>query len=117
MPWTISLVTDRGIPFIVPWYDLDIFEADVNKAIREHFEITKDISGIEKLYSLPYGTAVKIEGYGTLPNLLYMLELRYGAGGANFEYSNHGKAGIEKLVKILDKQFVENQSIDRVLKR
>jgi hypothetical protein len=117
MPWTISLVTKNGYPFIAPWYDLKEYSNDVNEAIKKGYSNTKDIESIQKLYSLPYGTAVKIEGYGTLPNILYMLELRASAGGSNFEYANHGIAGLKKLVDILDKNFVKNQSIDRVLKR
>lgn len=116
MPWKIKLVLDNNIPFVAPWYDLGEYESEVNKMIAEGYGKTRNISSLDKLYSLPYGATVNIEGWGTLPYLLYMLELRAAAGGSNFEYANHAKAGLRKLISILGKDFVKKHSIDRVLK-
>ena len=120
MPWKISLLTDNGNPFIAPWYDLKGYDAEVNNRIKEDYSLTKNIdkeNSFQKLYSLPYGATVCIEALVPLPELLYMLELRASAGGSNFEYASHAKAGLEKLCKVMGTRFTNKHGLDRVLKR
>ena len=123
MPWQINLVTDEdGLPYVAPWYDTTGYEADVKNDIKENFTKAKPIfeSANDKMqgfYAMPYGTMVAIDAYATLPDLLYMCELRCGSGGVNFEYAEQGISGLKQICKIMGKEFTEYHSLDRVLKK
>ena len=122
MPWQIRMVTNEdGSPFIAPWYDISGYESDVKRDLKESFDNSKDLLNsngdkFQALYSMPYGALVEIECNGSLPDILYMLELRHGAGGANFEYSMHAREGLKQLCDILGKDFTNYHSLDRTLK-
>ncbi|HCB63804.1 MAG TPA: hypothetical protein DEP20_00325 [Fusobacteria bacterium] len=118
MPWKINFVTSNGLPFVAPWYNLEGYDSEVNKAINRDFSSASRVDDkniMQKLYSLPYGAVVSIDGLVALPELLYMLELRCSAGGSNFEYAGHAKEGLKKLASILGKSFSEKHGVLRVL--
>jgi hypothetical protein len=63
MPWKISTVVDKnGYPYVSPFYDLGNYETVVNQAIKKDFNSTKNIDSMQKMYALPFGSIVCIEG-------------------------------------------------------
>lgn len=49
--------------------------------------------------ALPLGTRVRLRGQGGLRDVLYMLELRKNAVGANFEYKEQATAALDELTE------------------
>lgn len=103
MPWRIRPMLDFAGELIwSPFYDMS--EAppellnDTSAAFRRlHCTDTP----WDSLYALPFGAAVELECNATLPYLLYMLELRYSATGANFEYKEQARQGLVELHRVL----------------
>lgn len=124
MPWTIKMVEDEnGHPFIAPWYEMKNVEGvqkEISNYIVEGYSKVQDIMNSENsyqaLYFLPYGALVSIECHASLPDLLYMFELRAAAGGNNFEYKAHALEGIKQLTEIMGSPFTTYHSLDNVLK-
>jgi hypothetical protein len=62
--------------------------------------------------ALPMGTRVVVSGVGGLRDVLYTLELRAHAHGANFEYRQQAEAAIHLLETRARLSFVSNGSGD-----
>ena len=52
---------------------------------------------VQAALALPLGTRVRMTGQGGLRDVVYMLELRKNAAGANFEYKEQATTGLELL--------------------
>ncbi len=112
MPWTIEPVITDGALTPAPWYPgmADWLETDEGKALwadtsktfldwhEQHKGTTHWWLG---LHALPFGALVKIKAVGTLPKILYMLELRATTRGANFEYKAQAISGLRQFAHIL----------------
>lgn len=112
MPWYLKLLIKNKKPFIYKKENLLgtlRYEKKVNKLLEEGYKYVNE--NIDSIYHLPLGTAVKITSYATLPNILYMLELRGYASGGNKEYSIIANKGINILRNILGKKFCDHFSI------
>ncbi len=57
---------------------------------------------MQAMLALPLGTHVQMSGQGGLRDMVYMLELRYHAHGANFEYKAQAKEALAQLQGQLD---------------
>lgn len=65
----------------------------------------------QAMLCLPLGTRVLMHGQGGLRNAVYMLELRYGAAGANYEYREQAGEALQKLETALGLDFSERLKI------
>ena len=59
------------------------------------------------MLTLPLGTKMQMSGQGGLRDAIYMLELRYGAEGANFEYRDQAGRALIQLAEALGPETVE----------
>lgn len=69
----------------------------------------------DALYALPFGARVVMQCRATLPSLLYMLELRAGAGGANFEYKAQAIQGLRALADAAGPEITERAGLTLLL--
>lgn len=67
------------------------------------------------MYALPFCAEVQLHATGTLPELLYMLELRATASGANAEYQKHACELLVALEKCIPEQLRERLKITACL--
>jgi len=115
MPWILNLLIDReGLPFISRHYNVeDSYTSAVKNTFLKFSEkhANKNSINFFDLYSLPLGTMVSLVGFGTLPKLLYMLELRSKALGANFEYRKIAETGLKELYHLLGERFCRENNI------
>lgn len=85
----------------------DLAKARLTELIRKSSKAFHEFAAAGDHYRamlcLPLGTLVKMQGQGGLRNVVYMLELRRDAVGANFEY----KAQAEQAVALLTEQLRE----------
>tara|TARA_Y100000310_G_scaffold342380_1_gene445412 strand:+ start:755 stop:2104 length:1350 start_codon:yes stop_codon:yes gene_type:complete len=112
MPWTIepvvsggSLVPMAGYPGMAAWLETDegkALWADTSKVFldwsEKHAGTTDWWQG---LHALPFGAMVHIKAVGTLPKILYMLELRATTRGANFEYKAQAISGLRQFAHLI----------------
>lgn len=61
---------------------------------------------VQAALALPLGTRVRMRGQGGLRDVLYMLELRKNAVGANFEYKEQATLALESLVEKMGSYFI-----------
>lgn len=123
MPWQLSVVVDEGgDPVLAPWYgchqtvpgQLWQKTCEAFGSWMEQASHNPD-AGWRALHALPFGSLVQLHSVCTLPELVYMLELRATAPGANPEYRNQARAGIEQLCEIVPQEIVERESLDGAL--
>lgn len=57
--------------------------------------------------ALPLGTRVRMRGQGGLRDAVYLLHLRYGAVGANFEYKEQARLALDLLSPKISDEFGE----------
>lgn len=108
-------------PIFAPFYKNFLIDIYGEKIIFNLFNRVKkifnnlDYSKLENssfdiydLYMFPLGTMVRVSMTGTLENIIYMLELRSLAHGANFEYQIIAQKIIDKLkLKIKNSKIIE----------
>lgn len=122
-PWSLDLVRDYGKIYIVkdeqepprpslrihPRYKAQSdlakskLPALLQKSTEAYDEFTRKGNQMQAMLCLPLGTEVALKGQGGLRDVVYMLELRGHAHGANFEY----KAQALEALKQLKGQLVE----------
>jgi len=98
-PFTWKLLTKNNQPFLDPKINIPGFIED---KINNKFNNikTKELN-IFELYQYPVGTMVELEASTTLNFLIYALELRAFASGADESYSCIAKNGINIIKEIL----------------
>lgn len=128
MPWTLDVVYgEDGKIAAAPWYGVrervgsHLWDA-TNTAFERLVGWGQDPEtairrGLEALHALPFGTLVRLQAVASLPALLYMLELRANAPGANAEYRSQARSGLEQLCDLLPPAVVEAEQIDGVLRK
>lgn len=115
MPWELSVLkttdTDSLIPS--PFYPeaTDPAYADLWDATSKAHTKVAERHAWDALFVLPFGATVQLTCTATLPALLYMLELRYSAAGANFEYKEQARQGLLALARVLSPQRVADLHI------
>ena len=98
-PFLFKLLTKNGKPFLDE--NINIPE-EIKNDINSKFDVIhNDVINIYDLYKYPVGTMVEIEASASLNFLIYALELRLYASGADKNYAKTAKKGIEILKKIL----------------
>jgi hypothetical protein len=72
--------------------------------LERSVEVHKRLRAINPIYAacaLPLGTRVEMSASGGLRDVLYMLELRSGTHGANFEYKDQAEQALDQLKSLL----------------
>lgn len=67
--------------------------------VFDDFMVTGNV--VQAALALPLGTRVRLQGQGGLRDMVYMLELRHTAHGANFEYREQAGQALSALVESL----------------
>lgn len=114
MPWELTVLHDgTGQLFQHPWYDMEALPKTLWEETSSAFWeiVSSDWPNWMALHALPFGAMVKLRCQGRLPALVYMLELRYGSKGANFEYKKQALHGLLKLAATLPEDIVEREHI------
>ena len=105
MPWRLEILRDRATDdlLISPFYPEahDEKYAELWRKTSELHRTVYDRHEWDSLFCLPFGSMVRMSCVGSLPDVLYMLELRYSAGGANFEYKAQARQGLIELAQAL----------------
>jgi len=103
-PWFLDLVRSMSKdiqlhPAYVPRSELGI--AEVPGLLRRSTEVYDSFMAednqMQAVLALPMGTHVQMRGTGGLRDVVYMLELRAHAHGANFEYKAQAEEAIRQL--------------------
>ena len=120
MPWEIAVPMDSETRELAksPFYDMSPVSDELWTETSEQFlHIAADKKAVSwaALNALPFGAVVTLRAQGTLPALLYMLELRYSSTGANAEYKEQARQGLFKLASVLGPSIVEREKILGVL--
>lgn len=63
---------------------------------------------VQAALALPLGTRVRLRGQGGLRDVLYMLELRKNAHGANFEYKEQATTGLDLLRERMGRYMLDS---------
>lgn len=114
MPWTMRVVTDASnqITF-APWAlageraSEALVRATTTAWERSGGRTATTATGApapgawDALHALPFGAVVELECVGTLPDVLYALELRATVQGANAEYRAQAESGLHQLARLL----------------
>jgi len=109
-PWDMFVLTINNKPFINNFFHtLDLYKAEVEQYMEEYK--LDNVNHFSKLYGLPYGTMLRISAFVPLNYLVYMLELRSKAVGANIEYATKAKEGLRQLNDILGSEVSNYFSI------
>lgn len=118
MPWSITVpTTQQDELFMSPFYpEMEKHQALWEETSRVYHMLSHDDPAWDALHALPFGTSVIMECVCALPELLYMLELRYGASGANFEYKEQARQGLLELANALGDKAAEDLHILGLLK-
>lgn len=102
MPWQLRVPMDE-FEQLIPSHHYDMSELP-DQLWRDtsamFLELHKEDEW-QALHALPFGAVVELTGLASLPDLLYMLELRYSSDGANAEYKAQAKEGLENLAYLL----------------
>jgi Thymidylate synthase complementing protein len=100
-PWTMRLVGGLD-PHYTP---MSVFAKKHTEGLLERsVEVHKRLRAINPIYAacaLPLGTRVEMSASGGLRDVLYMLELRSGTHGANFEYKDQAEQALDQLKSLL----------------
>lgn len=122
MPWTLAPCVDhQGDLVFAPWSQaldaVGALRADTNTVFRRLLSDAGDDRAAQwqALHALPFGALVEIRCVGTLPDLLYMLELRYTVQGANPEYRRQAESALEQLGAIVPAAVVTREHLTGVL--
>lgn len=121
MPWTLDLVWAGSTIKIHSAYEprSDLGKARLPELLRLSSRAYKDFEAAGDHYramlSLPLGTLVRMTGQGGLRDVVYMLELRRDAVGANFEYQAQAKTGMDLLVEQLREHDAEYGDLPALL--
>lgn len=118
MPWNLAVCEQDGAIAMAPWSKLNEYAspellAETNATYQA---LKAGGDAWAALHALPFGALVMVSCVGTLPDLLYMLELRATAPGANFEYRAQARAGIAQLCRQVPQWIVERESLDGVIR-
>jgi len=125
MPWTLSPCVDtEGNLRFAPWSAAltdpatSELRAQTSSMYRRLLEEAGADRGLQwqALHSLPFGALVEIRCVGTLPDILYALELRYTVQGANPEYKRQAEVGLEQLAQCVPSRVVEREQLSGVLR-
>jgi hypothetical protein len=103
-PWSLDIVRDEnGLIKLHRGYELKSPQArdaisDLLRRSTEAFDaFMAEGNQVQAMLCLPLGTEVLMSGQGGLRDVVYMLELRGYAHGANFEYKKQALEAIEQL--------------------
>jgi hypothetical protein len=103
-PWHLQVVrrmdgTLQLDPHYAPKSDLALEKfQDLMRRSTEVFDAFLDQGNLaQAALALPLGTRVRMRGQGGLRDVVYMLELRKHAVGANFEYKEQATAALDDL--------------------
>lgn len=120
MPWRLSVVLDMDDRIVLaPWYRMEEkVSSNLLAKTSDAFISAGGLNGnFGALHALPFGALVELTAVGTLPELLYMLELRATAEGANPEYKAQALEGIRQLCEIVPEDIVREEQLDAALSR
>ena len=113
-PWTLNIVREQGDGLrIHPGYGpksalgKERAGAFLKKCTQAYDEFKAAGNQMQAMLCLPLGTEVQIKGQGGLRDVVYMLELRGHAHGANFEYKAQALAAIEGIKNGLSPEILE----------
>ena len=118
MPWFLDVYVDDGKLVKFPTYDTSMLDENLWEETSDKFiELYEDGSLPEfaALHALPFLATVKLRCRASLPDLVYMLELRYGSKGANPEYKLQAKQGLYELAHQLGPRISNNEHILGIL--
>lgn len=120
MPWRLSVVLDKKDQIVLaPWYHMG--EKVPSELIARTSEAFVRAGGLEgdfrALHALPFGALVELTAVGTLPEVLYMLELRATAEGANPEYKAQALEAIRQLCQLVPEDVVREDQLNAALLR
>jgi hypothetical protein len=113
-PWNLSICYDpgpegTGTLLLHPRYEpkSEIGKARVEGMLRKSYAAAVEFieAGDEyrAMLCLPFGTRCHLQGQGGLRDVIYMLELRRDAHGANFEYQAQAAEAMTQLVPQLSR--------------
>jgi len=117
-PWHLGVVVSAGGITLDRRYapKSDVAVARTPGLLRRSTDVYRgliDAGDVERAaMALPMGTRVVVSGVGGLRDVLYTLELRAHAHGANFEYRQQAEAAIHLLETRARLSFVSNGSGD-----
>jgi hypothetical protein len=117
-PWHLGVVVSAGGITLDRRYTpkSDVAVARTPDLLRRSTDVYRrllDAGDVERAaMALPMGTRVVVSGVGGLRDVLYTLELRAHAHGANFEYRQQAEAAIHLLETRARLSFVSNGSGD-----
>jgi len=103
-PWSLDVVRDEnGLIKLHGGYELksavarDRISALLEKSTRAFDAFMAEGNQVQAMLCLPLGTEMAMSGQGGLRDVVYMLELRAYAHGANFEYKKQALEALELL--------------------
>jgi hypothetical protein len=135
MPWRLAVHTDQdtGHLLLAPWYAMearlpegllrdttDAFLQLRASASAEALEAPARLphpAEIAALHALPFGALVTLTCVGTLPDLLYMLEMRATSEGASPEYRAQARAALGRMCALIPREVLEAEQLDGVLRQ
>lgn len=113
MPWSLSVPVDPSGLLLKAskYYNMSEIPKGLWEDTSKAFHALYAVDPWQALHALPFGTVVEMTGLATLPDLLYMLELRYSSDGANAEYRAQARQGLEKLAYLLGPSLTDRINI------
>jgi len=118
MPWTLEVPTGslrRASAKYYPMLHDSKYDELWDATESAYQELARSAQPWEALYALPFGAMIKLTCTATLPALLYMLELRASASGANFEYKDQAIQGLIQLRDAAGPQITNAAGLSLVL--
>lgn len=117
-PWHLQVIRDsNGSLMIDPHYQpMSIIGKqllpNLLKRSTETFDVYMAAGNVmQAALALPLGARVRLRGQGGLRDVVYILELRQNAVGANFEYKEQATTGLRLLHTELSGSCVEDETI------
>ena len=101
MPWELLVYTNNRSLHINKSAYPSAKRDGVDELMQRAWDLYQSLGGVEAWYAVPFGATVLLKGRATLPQLVYMLELRAHSVGANFEYKRQAERGLVSLRKLL----------------
>ena len=105
-PWHLGVVLTQGVIVIDRRYEpkSELGRSKLPELLRRSTELYRrflDAGDVERAaLALPLGTKVVVSASGGLRDVVYMLELRAHAHGANFEYKEQAESALHELDEI-----------------